>query len=107
YGLSRVTLTALLTVVSALVLSLAMSEVWQLMLLWGAIVGIGTGMTAMVLGATVAARWFVARRGLAMGILSASVATGQLVFLPLLATITEHSNWRYALGLMCVMLGVA
>jgi predicted MFS family arabinose efflux permease len=60
-----------------------------------------------VLGATVAARWFAARRGLVIGILTASAATGQLVFLPLLASLTEHMGWRVALALMCVMLGVA
>jgi predicted MFS family arabinose efflux permease len=64
-------------------------------------------MTALVLGATVAARWFSARRGLVVGILTASVATGQLVFLPLLASLTEHMGWRIALGLMCAMLAVA
>ena len=84
-----------------------MTKVWQLMLLWGVVIGIGTGMTALVLGATVAARWFAARRGLVVGILTASVATGQLVFLPLLASLTERMGWRIALGLMCVMLGVA
>jgi predicted MFS family arabinose efflux permease len=61
----------------------------------------------LVLGATIAARWFVARRGLVVGILTASVATGQLVFLPLLAALTDHYGWRIALGLVCVMLGVA
>jgi predicted MFS family arabinose efflux permease len=60
-----------------------------------------------VLGATVAARWFAARRGLVIGILTASAATGQLVFLPLLASLTEHMGWRVALAVMCVMLGVA
>jgi predicted MFS family arabinose efflux permease len=70
-------------------------------------IGIGTGMTALVLGATIAARWFAARRGLVVGILTASVATGQLVFLPLLASITQRMGWRIALGLICVMLGVA
>jgi MFS family permease len=107
YGLRNVTLSALLTVVTALVISLAMTKVWQLMLLWGVVVGIGTGMTALVLGATIAARWFNARRGLVVGILTASAATGQLVFLPLLASLTEHMGWRTALGLMCGMLGVA
>jgi MFS family permease len=107
YGLRNVTLAALLTVVSALVISLAMTQVWQLILLWGVVVGIGTGMTALVLGATIAARWFNARRGLVVGILTASAATGQLVFLPLLASLTEHMGWRTALGLMCAMLGVA
>jgi len=107
YGLRNVTLAALLTVVTALVISLAMTQVWQLVLLWGVVVGIGTGMTALVLGATIAARWFNARRGLVVGILTASAATGQLVFLPLLASLTEHMGWRTALGLMCGMLGVA
>jgi sugar phosphate permease len=107
YGLRNVTLAALLTVVSALVLSLGMSQVWQLILLWGVVVGIGTGMTALVLSATIAARWFAAQRGLVVGILTASVATGQLVFLPLLASLTDRMGWRIALGLMCGMLGIA
>src|SRR6201992_4273847 len=107
YGLRNVTLSALLTVVSALVLSLAMTQVWQLILLWGVVVGIGTGMTALVLGATVAARWFTARRGLVVGILTASSATGQLVFLPLLASVTDHMGWRGWPGIMCCLLGVA
>ncbi len=107
YGLRNVTLAALLTVVSALVISLAMTQVWQLVLLWGVVVGIGTGMTALVLGATVASRWFTARRGLVIGILTASAATGQLVFLPLLASLTERMGWRIALALMCALLGIA
>lgn len=107
YGLRNVTLAAQLIVVSGLLASLAMTQVWQLILLWGVVIGIGTGMTALVLGATIAARWFVARRGLVVGILTASVATGQLAFLPLLATLTERYGWRVALGLVCVMLAVA
>jgi MFS family permease len=107
YGLRNVTLSALLIVASALMTSLAMTKLWQLILLWGVVIGIGTGMTALVLGATIAARWFAARRGLVVGILTASVATGQLLFLPLLAAITERMGWRIALALMCVMLAVA
>jgi MFS family permease len=107
YGLRNVTLSALLIVVSALVASLAMTQIWQLVLLWGVVIGIGTGMTALVLAATIATRWFAARRGLVVGILTASVATGQLVFLPLLADITGRMGWRVALGMMCAMLGVS
>ena len=107
YGLRNVTLSALVIVASALMLSLAMTQVWQLILLWGVVVGIGTGMTALVLGATVAARWFTARRGLVVGILTASSATGQLIFLPLLASVTDHMGWRAGLGMMCAMLGIA
>ncbi|MDO9296099.1 MFS transporter [Bradyrhizobium sp.] len=107
YGLRNVTLTSLLVVASGLVASLFMTQIWQLVLLWGVVIGLGTGMTALVLGATIAARWFSARRGLVVGILTASVATGQLVFLPLLASLTESLGWRTALVLICVMLAVA
>jgi MFS family permease len=107
YGLRNVTLAALLIVASALVASLAMTKVWHLILLWGVVIGIGTGLTALVLGATIAARWFSARRGLVVGILTASVATGQLVFLPLLAGVTERMGWRVALLLVCAMLALA
>src|ERR1700739_1534785 len=85
YGLRTVTLAAQLIVVAGLLASLAMTQVWQLMLLWGVVIGVGTGMTALVLGATIATRWFLARRGLVIGMLTASVATGQLLVLPLLA----------------------
>ena len=107
YGLRNVTLSALALIVTALVVSLFMNSVWQLILLWGFVVGFATGMTALVLGATVAARWFSARRGLVVGILTASTATGQLIFLPILANVTERYGWRFALALMCVMLAVA
>ncbi|MCP3399261.1 MFS transporter [Bradyrhizobium sp. CCGB20] len=107
YGLRNVTLTAQLIVVSALVASLGMTQVWQLVALWGVVIGIGTGMTALVLGATIATRWFAARRGLVVGIMTASVATGQLVFLPLLASLTERYGWRLALGFVCIALCVS
>src|ERR1700709_2456782 len=106
-GPRNVTLSALLIVASALVASLAMTKIWQLMLLWGVVIGIGTGMTALVFGATVAARWFSARRGLVVGILTARVATGQLIFPPPLASLTERMGWRIALTLIGAMLGVA
>ncbi len=105
YGLRNVTLSALLIVAAALVVSLGMTKVWQLMLLWGVVIGIGTGMTALVLGAT------VARAGLRRGAVwwsefsPRASATGQLVFLPLLASLTERMGWRVALALMCVDAG--
>jgi MFS family permease len=107
YGLRNVALAGQLIISSSLIASVAMTQVWQLMLLWGVAVGIGTGLTALVLGATVATRWFAARRGLVVGILTASVATGQLVFLPVLASLTERYGWRVALLLLCAALGVA
>ncbi len=107
FGLRNVVVSALMIIMAGLVASLAMTQAWHLILLWGFVVGFGTGLTAMVLGATVATRWFVARRGLVVGILSASVATGQLVFLPIMAHLTEAYGWRIALATMCVMLGLA
>jgi predicted MFS family arabinose efflux permease len=77
-------------------LTTLMRTAWQLHLLWGVVVGLGTGTTAMVLAATVANRWFVARRGLVLGLLSASSAMGQLLFLPLVASIVVGWGWRSA-----------
>jgi MFS family permease len=107
YGLRTVTITAILVIMVALLMSLSMTKVWQLVALWGVAVGIGAGMTALTLGATVASRWFSHRRGLVIGVLTASTATGQLIFMPILANITDHYGWRWALMLMSVMLAVA
>jgi sugar phosphate permease len=97
YGVRRIVIAAIALIVSGLLLALVMTKVWHLVLLWGVVVGIGTGMTALVLGAIIATRWFVARRGLVIGMLTASTATGQLVFLPLAAWLVDHVGWRFAL----------
>jgi predicted MFS family arabinose efflux permease len=94
FGLRRTVLSALTILLAAIALSSLMSQSWHMWLLWGVIVGCTTGATSMTLGATVVSRWFKERRGLAMGILTASSATGQLVFLPLLASIVERYGWR-------------
>jgi predicted MFS family arabinose efflux permease len=97
-GLRRVMIGAALLIGVGLALSLAMSQVWQLTLLWGVMVGIGAGLTALVLGAVVAARWFTKRRGLALGVLTAGAAAGQLIFLPLAAWLERGWGWRAALA---------
>lgn len=107
FGIRQVVTTALALILSGIVVSLFMTEVWQLVALWGIVIGVGTGMTAMVLGATVASRWFSQRRGLVMGMLSASNATGQLVFLPLLADLSETYGWRTALALTAFAISAA
>lgn len=107
YGLKRVVSLALTLIAAGLCASLFMHEIWQLFLFWGLMVGCGTGMTAIVLGATVANRWFTEKRGLVIGILTASNATGQLAFLPLIARLSESYGWRAALVLVCALLGVA
>jgi sugar phosphate permease len=95
-GVRTTVLISAATLTLGVALTPLMRAPWQLILLWGVVVGMGTGMTALVLGATVVNRWFTARRGLVMGILTASTATGQLVFLPLLAAMVERHGWRMA-----------
>ena len=97
FGVRHVIVAACVLIATGFLASLAMTQVWQLIVLWGIIAGIGTGLTAMVLAATIATRWFNHRRGLVMGMLAASSATGQLVFLPLIAELTTRFGWRMAL----------
>ncbi len=83
FGLRPVVLSALVVISAGAALTTTMTSVWQLIVLWGVVVGTGSGCLATVLAATVATRWFVARRGLVIGVLTAATATGQIVFLPL------------------------
>jgi sugar phosphate permease len=94
FGLRRTMLGALACITAGVILTPLMTRPWQLIMLWGVVVGTGSGATALVLGATVVARWFAVRRGLVMGVLTASTATGQLIFLPLLASLAADYGWR-------------
>lgn len=107
FGIRPVVATAVGMICSGIVASLFMTQVWHLVALWGVIIGLGTGMTALVLGATVATRWFSERRGLVVGLLTASNATGQLIFLPMLASVTTAVGWRTALTIVVVLLCLA
>lgn len=94
FGARRLMLMGLLLTAASLILSANMTQVWQLYLFWGALSGIGTGLLASVLGATVAARWYVARRGLVTGIFGAATSAGQLIFVPLLMRLVLGIGWR-------------
>ncbi|HUD34631.1 MAG TPA: MFS transporter [Variovorax sp.] len=96
YGLRAVMCAGLALVGCGMALVTLASQLWQLFIVWSLMLGIGTGMTALVLGAVVANRWFVERRGLVVGALAASSATGQLAFLPVAAWMIEHWGWRSA-----------
>jgi sugar phosphate permease len=96
WGLRRVVLAAVALLGASVALTTQMSNQWEFTLLWGVLVGTGTGVTSMVLAAIVATRWFDERRGLVIGALSAANATGQLVFLPVLARLVERQGWRTA-----------
>ncbi len=107
FGLRAVIVGALTTVAAGALLTTLMRSPWQLYLLWGVVVGLGTGSIASVLAATVAGRWFVARRGLVLGALTAAGATGQLIFLPGLGWLAQTYGWRYAaIAVACGALAV-
>ena len=98
YGLRRIVCLALLLIAAGVILVTRMTGLWQLFLLWGIVLGFGSGLTALVMGATVANRWFDRRRGLVLGLLTASSATGQLIFLPLASFLIVRHGWRVAIA---------
>jgi MFS family permease len=97
YGVRAVVLASVALIIGGLGLSTRMTALWQLWATWGLLLGLAAGMTAMVLGATVASRWFTARRGLVVGLLTAANATGQLIMMPAAAWIAANYGWRLAL----------
>jgi MFS family permease len=104
-GLKRTILLCLALLMAGTGLSTFMASPWQLFLTWGLMVGIGSGAGAVGMAAAVANRWFARRTGLAMGLLTAANAAGQLIFLPLLALLAEHYGWRGVA--ICVTLAIA
>ena len=96
FGLRRVTGVGLLLIAAGAAASALAQAAWQLVLTWGVLIGLGTGSMALVFAATVTNAWFVKRRGLVMGILTAGGAAGQLVFLPLVAYLAEAVGWQVA-----------
>ncbi|WP_442811897.1 MFS transporter [Streptomyces sp. NBC_01803] len=96
YGIRRVVLGSLLLISAGSGLTVFMTARWQLVLCWGVLVGLGAGSMALAFAGTIAGRWFVARRGLVTGILTAGGAAGNLVFLPLVGLLAEGPGWRTA-----------
>jgi sugar phosphate permease len=97
FGIRRMMVSSLTVLAISLAITPLMTDLWQFELLWGLVIGLGSGMMANVLGVTVTNLWFIERKGLVIGLLTASAATGQLLFLPLLAKITVEAGWRNAI----------
>ncbi|MDQ0462501.1 sugar phosphate permease [Caulobacter ginsengisoli] len=106
FGVRRTVVCALILMSLSTGLSALMSQPWQFVATWGVLAGIGSGSVAMVMGATVVNRWFVARRGLMLGLLSASTATGTLIFLPAMAAIATGPGWQTLVLTIAVITGV-
>jgi sugar phosphate permease len=96
FGMRRVVASALFLVAAGSGLTIFMTASWQLLLCWGVLVGVGTGSMALAFVATLTSRWFVAHRGLVSGVLTAAGAAGQLVFLPVIASLATTHGWRSA-----------
>src|SRR5450830_920560 len=107
FGIRPVVLGALVLLSIGTALSSLMTMPWHMLMTWGLLVGSGTGVAANTLGAIIVSRWFEVRRGLAMGLLTASAATGQMVFLPLMASMVEHYGWRSVAFLVATVAALA
>jgi sugar phosphate permease len=94
FGPRKVMLGSLMLLIAGVSGTMVMTEFWQFFLVWGVIVGLGAGGVGSVLTATVGNRWFVARRGLALGILGSASSTGQIIFLPLFMAMITYAGWR-------------
>lgn len=103
FGLKRMMLGSMALLTIGLSLTFIMKSEWQLILIWGILIGLGSGLFLTVLSTQVANRWFVKRRGLAVGILTAATATGQLVLLPVLAALINKYSWKAAVLLILVL----
>ncbi|MCU1573228.1 MAG: transporter [Micrococcaceae bacterium] len=96
FGIRMVTGCALVLIGAGSALTVLVNQAWQILLTWGLLIGLGTGSMALVFAATVADKWFVQRRGLVIGVLTAGSAAGQLIFLPVIAALAQQPGWRQA-----------
>jgi MFS family permease len=106
-GIRTVLIAALALMSVSTAASAFMTSPIHLMLTWGVLTGLGSGCVAVVLGAAVVNRWFAARRGLMMGLLTASAASGTLVFMPVLAALAQSSGWKpvvWTVAIVCAAL---
>jgi MFS family permease len=102
YGLRLVMLVGDVLIVVGLVGLIFVRDLWQMYVLWGIPIGVGTGMVGGVLGAAVAHRWFRTHRGIIIGALGAATSAGQLIFVPAMAQLTVTEGWRWALGIVLI-----
>lgn len=106
FGVRRTVTLALVLMAVSTGLSTMMTASWQFVASWGVLAGLGSGSVAMVMGATVVNRWFVERRGLMMGLLSAATATGTLIFLPGFAWLAENLGWQAVATVVALVTGL-
>jgi len=94
FGIRTVLLASLLLMSLSVGVCTWMTQPWHLILAWGVLSGLGSGGVSTVLGMAIVNRWFVRRRGLVMGLLTASGATGTLIFMPGFAALVQARGWQ-------------
>lgn len=106
HGVKAITILLIIMVTLGAGGSVLIQAPWQLYLLWGGVIGAGSGGTSMIMGSAVVNRWFHERRGLALGILGAAFSSGQLLFTPILMKLNMHEGWRTSTLFIVVLLGL-
>ena len=86
-------------------------KLWHVYVMTGVFMALGAGGVALTTGSTVVARWFEARRGLAIGIAAGGMSAGQLIVIPLATALTVWFGWRTSflwlgIGLLVLVLPV-
>src|SRR6267378_5346682 len=100
FGPRRALLSGLAAIAVGLFLLLSLHDLWQLYLVWGILIGVGTGIASQVTGATVAHRWFRTHRGVVVGLFGAATSVGQLIFVPTMMALTVSDGWRSGIALL-------
>ena len=100
FGARRMLVGGIILISAGLGALLLMTELWQLYLAWGLVIGIGTGAAGQVASAAIAQRWFRTHRGLIVGLFGGATSAGQIVFIPWMAATTEANGWRSAIVLL-------
>jgi len=106
FGPRRITMASIVLTSASVLVASRVDSLWALYLFFGFLGGLGAGLVASVLGAVVATRWFVASRGLVLGVFGAAVSAGQLVFFPILTKIGVDVGWREALVVFGIISGL-
>jgi MFS family permease len=87
-------------------------ELWHVYVTAGILMALGSGGAGLATGSTLIARWFEARRGMALGLVGGAISIGQLGIIPLAAALIVAHGWRTSylvlgLGLFALVLPVA
>jgi MFS family permease len=107
FGPRRLLTGGILLIGAGLVALMNIRELWQLYVVWGIVIGLGTGAAGQVASAAIAQRWFRTHRGLIVGLFGGATSAGQLIFVPAMAALTVAVGWRAAIALLLGAAAVA